>query len=262
MPKVLVVDSSVAVRKVVERALAARGIEVESASSGSEALSRLGEITPDLVVCDVLMPDLDGYQFCERLRRHPAVGHAPVLLMAGTVNEAVLGRAAAARSSDVIQKPFTAEELLGKVTALIDTAGRAAAAAPAPAAAAAPALEAEAAELEPATAVARLASLPGVSLVVLADRDGLVIESGGGPAAPAEAAGALAACLAEASDGLGGELGLGPLRSMILEYETAVVLVHEVGEGALVAVGLQDLSALGKVRYYLKRWIPAMAAAL
>jgi len=279
MAKVMVVDSSVAVRKVVERALAAHGMEVSSASSGSEALRRLTDAAPDLIVCDVLMPDIDGYQFCERVRRHPAHGAAPVLLMAGTVNDAVLGRAAAAQSSDVIRKPFTAEELLGKVGALLSASARAIAAvvpvpeAPAPEPPAvngvpradspvALAPGEEATGLAPDAAVARLAAMPGVTLAVLADRDGLVVEAAGSLAATAESGAALSACLAEASEGLGRELGLGPLRSMIFEYETSVVLVHEVGPTALVGVVLKDLSALGKVRYYLKRWIPALASVL
>jgi len=282
MAKVMVVDSSVAVRKVVERALAAHGMEVSSASSGSEALRRLTDAAPDLIVCDVLMPDIDGYQFCERVRRHPAHGAAPVLLMAGTVNDAVLGRAAAAQSSDVIRKPFTAEELLGKVGALLSASARAVASvasvAPAPEAPAPepPAVNGvpradspvalapgeEATGLAPDAAVARLAAMPGVTLAVLADRDGLVVEAAGSLAATAESGAALSACLAEASEGLGRELGLGPLRSMIFEYETSVVLVHEVGPTALVGVVLKDLSALGKVRYYLKRWIPALASVL
>lgn len=274
MAKVMVVDSSVAVRKVVERALVAQGMEVSSASSGSGALNRLDAAAPDLIVCDVLMPDIDGYQFCERVRRHPALGATPVLLMAGTVNDAVLGRAAAAQSSDVIRKPFTAEELLGKVGALLSTA-RVGTSTPAPAetpaengagdrrdtpAALAP--DQEATGLAPDAAVARLAAMPGVSLAILADRDGLVVEAAGSLAATGESGAALAACLAEASEGLGRELDLGPLRSMILEYESAVVLIHEVGPTALVGVVLRDLSALGKVRYYLKRWIPALAGVL
>ena len=65
MPKVLVVDDSLSVRKVVQRALESKRIEVLSAASGSEALEQIAREAPDLIVCDVIMPDMDGYQICD-----------------------------------------------------------------------------------------------------------------------------------------------------------------------------------------------------
>ena len=96
MSKVLVVDDSLSVRKVVERALAGRQIEVVCAASGSEALERLERDAPDVVVCDVVMPDRDGYEICEFIKRHPRLSHTPVLLMSGIVNDEVRERAARA----------------------------------------------------------------------------------------------------------------------------------------------------------------------
>src|SRR5205814_1446396 len=83
MSKVLVVDDSLSVRKVVERALAGRQIEVVCAASGSEAIERLERDAPDVVVCDVVMPDRDGYEICEFIKRHPRLAHTPALLMDG-----------------------------------------------------------------------------------------------------------------------------------------------------------------------------------
>jgi len=94
MSKVLVVDDSLSVRKVVERALAGRQIEVVCAASGSEAIERLERDAPDVVVCDVVMPDRDGYEICEFIKRHPRLSHTPVLLMSGIVNDEVRERAA------------------------------------------------------------------------------------------------------------------------------------------------------------------------
>ena len=92
MSKVLVVDDSLSVRKVVERALAGRQIEVVCAASGSEAIERLERDAPDVVVCDVVMPDRDGYEICEFIKRHPRLSHTPVLLMSGIVNDEVRER--------------------------------------------------------------------------------------------------------------------------------------------------------------------------
>src|SRR5262245_6419102 len=119
MPKVLVVDDSLSVRKVVEKALTGRGVEVLSAATGTEAIERIEQERPDIVVCDVILPDKDGYKVCEFVRAHPAVSRIPVLLISGVVNSTVLARAAEVQSNDVMFKPFAAEELVRKIDTLL-----------------------------------------------------------------------------------------------------------------------------------------------
>ena len=101
MPKVLVVDDSLSVRKVVQRALESKRIEVLSAASGNEAMEQIAREAPDLIVCDVIMPDMDGYQICDFVKKHPTLGHTPVLLISGIVNSTVLERAAKVRPRHV-----------------------------------------------------------------------------------------------------------------------------------------------------------------
>jgi CheY-like chemotaxis protein/predicted regulator of Ras-like GTPase activity (Roadblock/LC7/MglB family) len=131
MPKVLVIDDSVSVRKVVERALAGRQIEVVSAASGSEALERIEQDPPDVIVCDVVMPDRDGYEICEFVKNHPRLGKTPVVLMSGIVNDEVRDRAAKARSEGVLSKPFAAEDLLKRLDGFLAAMPAAAADGPA-----------------------------------------------------------------------------------------------------------------------------------
>lgn len=119
MAKVLVVDDSLSVRKVVEKALEGRSMQVLSAASGAEALDHIEREHPDVVVCDVVLPDNDGYQICEFVRSHPVVGRTPVLLISGVVNSTVLSRAAEVQSNDVMFKPFAADELVRKIDALL-----------------------------------------------------------------------------------------------------------------------------------------------
>src|SRR3989442_12634426 len=119
MAKVLVVDDSVSVRRVVEKALAGRSVQVLTAASGTEAMERIERDRPDAVVCDVILPDKDGYQVCRFVRDHPAVGAIPVLLISGVVNSTVLARAAEVQSNDVMFKPFAAEELVRKIDAML-----------------------------------------------------------------------------------------------------------------------------------------------
>jgi len=294
MPKVLVVDDSLSVRKVVQRALESKRIEVLSAASGSEALEQIARETPDLIVCDVIMPDMDGYQICDFVKKHPTLGHTPVLLISGIVNGTVLERAAKVRSDDVMRKPFAADELLHRIESLLSAPGR-----PTPAAAPAPAAEtvpfAAAAVLTPAperraphperpvpvvpepvavvpptpaagpdlkTLLAGVAELPGVSLTALIDREGALMEAAGGLLPEAELAGALAACLVESTDGVGRALTQGRLQSLILEYDAGVVLLNAVGAGAMLAVVLGDPAVLGKVRYHVKKALPDLVRAV
>lgn len=254
MPRVLVVDDSLSVRKMVERALETKGLEVIAASSGAEAIERLDSSLPDLIVCDVVMPDVDGYGICESVRAHPVLCHTPVLLISGIVNGAVLDRAARVRSSAVLRKPFTADDLTRKVDELL--AARSVAP-PEPAA-----FEPRGADPEALpdlkSVLEQLVAMPGVSLAALVDREGFLIEASGELGVGAEVAGALAACLAESSEGIGREMGQGPLSSMILDYEAGMLLLHAAGPSALLAVVLKDPTALGKVRYYVKKSLPEL----
>ena len=271
MPKVLVVDDSLSVRKVVEKALAGRSVQVLSAASGMEAIERIERDRPDVVVCDVILPDKDGYQICEFVRAHPAVGKTPVLLISGVVNSTVLARAAEVQSDDVMFKPFAADELVRKIDNLL--AGRlngvhAPAPAPVPSPAAAPSAPAPAAaviEGSPDGLKGRLETLigsPGVRFAALADSEGFLIEWAGEVAMEIQAVAALAACLAESSDGVGRELGQGALQGMILEYEQGTLLLHGVGPSALLAVLVSDPATLGKARYCIKKLLPELQRAL
>src|SRR5438093_6781007 len=206
MSKVLVVDDSLSVRKVVERALAGRQIEVVCAASGSEAIERLERDAPDVVVCDVVMPDRDGYEICEFIKRHPRLSHTPVLLMSGIVNDEVRERAARAQSAGILAKPFAADDLMRHLDNLL-------AQAPAPvrasarretAAAAEPPAPSDATPVpEGAAAVlAQFLAMDGVQWAVLADREGFVVEATANAGVDADVAAALSACLTESSDGL------------------------------------------------------------
>jgi CheY-like chemotaxis protein/predicted regulator of Ras-like GTPase activity (Roadblock/LC7/MglB family) len=297
MPKVLVVDDSLSVRKVVQRALESKRIEVLSAASGSEALEQIAREAPDLIVCDVIMPDMDGYQICDFVKKHATLGHTPVLLISGIVNSTVLERAAKVRSDDVMRKPFAADELLHRIESLLPAGGRPAtavapAAAPVPTVSAAAAatmppvgsvperrtprpetpapVAAPAAVVAPVAApgpdlkvlLAGVAELAGVSLTALIDREGALMEVAGGLLPEAALAGALAACLVESTDGVGRALTQGRLQSLILEYDSGVVLLNAVGAGAMLAVVLGDPAVLGKVRYHVKKALPDLVRAV
>lgn len=282
MPKVLVVDDSVSVRKVVEKALASRNFDVLSAATGTEAIEQIERERPDVVVCDVILPDKDGYQVCEYVRAHPGVGSTPVLLISGVVNSTVLARAAEAQSNDVMFKPFAADELVRKIDGLLggqsnggatarvapatevipEPAPVAPAASPFPVPAAETALEAETAPPDLRSCLETLATTPGVRVAALADREGFLIEGAGEQAKHADSAAALAASLRESVDDIGRHLGQGALLGIIVEFESVLLLVHAVGDSALLALIVEDAAALGKIRYLVKRTVPELERLL
>jgi CheY-like chemotaxis protein/predicted regulator of Ras-like GTPase activity (Roadblock/LC7/MglB family) len=281
MQKVLVVDDSLSVRKVVEKALEGRGLQVLAAASGAEAIQIIDRDRPDVVICDVILPDKDGYQICQYVRTHPAIGATPVLLISGIDNGTVQARAAEVRSDEVMFKPFGVDDLVRKIDHLLagranGTKKEAAAAPPARVSTLASTAPVPASNrpssASPAPAVSdqglkqrlqALAGTPGIRFVVLTDREGFLIETAGDLAPDAdEVAGALASCLAEASDGIGRELGQGRLVGTILEYESGTLLLHGVGPAALLAVLVGDQGALGKVRYYVRKAVPELVRAL
>ena len=285
MPKVLVVDDSLSVRKVVEKALESRGLEVLSAASGSEAIEVLERDRPDVVICDVILPDKDGYQICQYVRSHAAIGTTPVLLISGIDNGTVQARAAEVRSDEVLFKPFGVDDLLRKIDRLLSRRANGSAsrengatpperdraappASPAPASPVVPAAPPAATQApEPPGGIkqhlAGLAATPGVRFVVLTDREGFLIETAGDLSPDTdEVAGALASCLAEASDGIGRELGQGQLLGTILEYEAGTLLLQAVGSAALLAVLVDEPGALGKIRYYVRKVVPELARVL
>jgi two-component system response regulator MprA len=116
-----VVDDEPAVRNALERALALEGYEVDLAENGLDALRALASAPPDLVVLDVLMPEVDGLEVSRRLRR--TGDRTPILML--TARDEVSDRVAGldAGADDYVVKPFALEELLARVRALLRRAG-------------------------------------------------------------------------------------------------------------------------------------------
>jgi two-component system response regulator MprA len=119
--RILVVDDEPAVREALRRALSVEGYSVELAENGAEALRKVGPVDPDVVVLDVLMPEVDGLAACRRLRAEG--NHVPVLMLTARagVGDRVDGLDAGA--DDYLVKPFALEELLARIRALLRRGG-------------------------------------------------------------------------------------------------------------------------------------------
>ena len=117
--RIVVVDDDPSVLKVVQTVLSADGYEVEIAADGPEALRRILESPPALVILDVMMPGLNGWELCEIVRRQSHTREVPVLFLTGArvdVQDQIT--ALQVGGSDHMKKPFRAEELRAKTRAL------------------------------------------------------------------------------------------------------------------------------------------------
>jgi two-component system, OmpR family, response regulator len=130
IPQVLVVDDEPNIRELVQVALKFHGCSVSTARSGREALRQAEAVRPDLIVLDVMLPDLDGFEVCRRLRA--AGNEVPVIFLTArdTSSDTVTGLAIG--GDDYVTKPFSVEALVARVRAVLRRAARAGAAEAAP----------------------------------------------------------------------------------------------------------------------------------
>lgn len=105
-PLVLVVDDDVTARALAREALEVAGFAVEEAGNGREALEQAHARTPDIVLMDVLMPEMDGFEACAVLRAERATRHVPVVMMTGLDDVASINRAYEAGATDFTSKPI------------------------------------------------------------------------------------------------------------------------------------------------------------
>jgi CheY-like chemotaxis protein len=114
----LLADDSITIQKVVELTFAETEHTVVAVGNGRDLLARLESVKPDVVLCDVVMPDLNGYEICQRIKSEPATLHIPVILLTGTFEPFDRDRALAAGCDAIVTKPFEAKELVATVEEL------------------------------------------------------------------------------------------------------------------------------------------------
>jgi CheY-like chemotaxis protein len=116
--RILVADG-VTIQKVVELTFSKEDFVLAQARSGEEAIRKAKETRPDLVLLDLVMPDMNGYDVCAALRTDPALRSVPIILLAGTFESFDRQRATQAGANDFVTKPFESQVLVGKVKQLL-----------------------------------------------------------------------------------------------------------------------------------------------
>jgi DNA-binding response OmpR family regulator len=120
MPRVLIVDDSQPNAELLEAHLDGSGYDTRIAANGEDALAAARDWQPDVVLLDVMMPRLSGFEVCERLRADAATRAVGVLMVTALDQPADVDRAVAVGTDDFITKPINKTELLIRVRALLD----------------------------------------------------------------------------------------------------------------------------------------------
>jgi DNA-binding response OmpR family regulator len=121
-PRILVIEDEPAVSRVLFLVLRGGGYDVCVAATGRDGLRVTEQQTYDLILCDIDLPDMDGFEVCRCLKQNPYSRNIPIILMSGRLPEANEPRAIKLGAVDYLSKPFPAASLLNKVIAHIGRA--------------------------------------------------------------------------------------------------------------------------------------------
>jgi adenylate cyclase len=114
---ILAVDDQPANLRLLDAVMSPRGYRVLTAASGEEAMETLSRDVPDLVLLDIVMPGIDGYEVCRRIRDNPATAFLPVIMITASGNQEKISSIHAG-ADDFVSKPFNQNELLARVASL------------------------------------------------------------------------------------------------------------------------------------------------
>lgn len=117
--KLLLADDSVTVQRVIELTFADEGLDVVSVGDGRQAIDRIEQERPDIVLADASMPECDGYQVAAYVKQAPHLAHIPVVLMTGAFEHVDEARARAAGCAGVLAKPFDPQMAVSLVRQLL-----------------------------------------------------------------------------------------------------------------------------------------------
>lgn len=121
MAKVLFIEDEPALGMIVKDSLAYRGFDVLYAANGIEGLEQFRQHQPDIVVADIMMPDMDGFTMAEHIRRDDP--HTPIIFLTARSQTADVVRGFELGGNDYLKKPFSLDELVARINALLRVGG-------------------------------------------------------------------------------------------------------------------------------------------
>ena len=117
--KVLLIDDSKTIRRSAENLLAKEGFDVITATDGFDALAKIADARPEIILVDIMMPRLDGYQTCALIKNSSEFKTTPVVMLSSKDGLFDKAKGRIVGSDEYITKPFSREELLGTIRTLV-----------------------------------------------------------------------------------------------------------------------------------------------
>jgi two-component system alkaline phosphatase synthesis response regulator PhoP len=117
--RILVVDDEIYIVHILDFSLGMEGYEVLTALDGEQALERLKSDKPDLIVLDIMMPKVDGYEVCRTIKTNPETQHIPVILLSAKGRNVDQKMGFDVGADDYITKPFSPRKLVERINALL-----------------------------------------------------------------------------------------------------------------------------------------------
>ena len=121
--RILVVEDDASIRLGLEDTLAAKGYEVDAVARGDVGLARAAKRRPDLIVLDIMLPDMDGFEVCRRLKEDSDLRKVPIIILSARGAELDRVRGLELGADDYVTKPFSLMELLARVSAVLRRSG-------------------------------------------------------------------------------------------------------------------------------------------
>ena len=120
--KILVVDDEINITQILEFSIGAEGYEVITASNGEEAIDKARREKPDLIILDIMMPRIDGYEACRILKSNPLTKNIPVVLLTAKGRDIDKRLGYEVGATDYIIKPFSPNKLIDRIHELLSCA--------------------------------------------------------------------------------------------------------------------------------------------
>ena len=118
--KLLIVDDEPATVQMIETFIQINGYKAATAYNGKDGLTMLELEKPDLVILDLMMPDMEGFEVCQRMRASDAFKTTPILIISARTDQESIDRAYASGANGYLTKPFQLPELLSEIERLVN----------------------------------------------------------------------------------------------------------------------------------------------